>query len=149
MRLILEVLWYFADGLRAYNWILVKITFASILILLIHSGHNFAHVTTAQLLWHVQNYDLIRSLFFMQEQHIFLDYELFKQFVKWVSDISAFAWRQGNECSGWTMKQFHRVLVWKWCEDWSCFCCVQACINYWINHIFCMEEFSFVVHWFV
>ena len=23
------------------------------------SGHNFAHVTTAQLLWHVQNCDLI------------------------------------------------------------------------------------------
>ena len=26
------------------------------------SGHNFAHVTTAQLSWHVPNYDLILSL---------------------------------------------------------------------------------------
>ena len=29
---------------------------------MIQSGHNFAHVTTAELSWHVQNCDLIRSL---------------------------------------------------------------------------------------
>ena len=35
----------------------------------IHSGHNFAHATTAQLSWHVQNWDLIGSLFFKLEHH--------------------------------------------------------------------------------
>ena len=30
--------------------------------IIIQSSHNFAHVTTAQLSWHVQNYDLIGSL---------------------------------------------------------------------------------------
>ena len=31
-------------------------------IMMIQSGQNFAHATTAQLSWHVQNCDLIRSL---------------------------------------------------------------------------------------
>ena len=30
--------------------------------ILIQSDHNFAHATTAELSWHVQNYDLIGSL---------------------------------------------------------------------------------------
>ena len=45
------------------------------------SGHNFAHVMTTQLSWHVHNYDLaglILSLFFFHD----LDY---KYFVKWVT----------------------------------------------------------------
>ena len=44
------------DGLCAHDSIL--------LFILMLSGNNFAHVTTAQLSWHVQNCDLIRSLFF-------------------------------------------------------------------------------------
>ena len=37
--------------------------FELIYILLIQSGYNFEHVTTAKLWWHVQDYDLIGSLF--------------------------------------------------------------------------------------
>ena len=33
-------------------------------IVVIHSGHNFAHATTAELSWHVQNSDLIWWLYF-------------------------------------------------------------------------------------
>ena len=36
-------------------------------IMIIQSGNNFAHVTTVVLLWHVQNFDLIGWLVFMQE----------------------------------------------------------------------------------
>ena len=53
-----------------HNCNLVKILFAQILILVIQSCHNFAHAMTAQLLWHVQNYDMIGS-FFVHESHIF------------------------------------------------------------------------------
>ena len=49
----------------ADKWNLAKIPFAIIRIPMIHSGHNFAHDTTAQLSWHVQNCDLIWSLLFM------------------------------------------------------------------------------------
>ena len=38
---------------------LVKFIIAFILILIMQSGHKFAHVTTAQLPWHVQKCDLI------------------------------------------------------------------------------------------
>ena len=41
-------------GLRAHNWNLMQIIIVVIMIMIIQSGHNFAHVTTAQLLWHVQ-----------------------------------------------------------------------------------------------
>ena len=36
--------------------------------LMIQSGHNFVHATTAQLPWHVQNYDRIGSLRYVLEQ---------------------------------------------------------------------------------
>ena len=48
------------------------------------SDHKFAHVMAAQLPWHVQNYGLIGSLFFMSEQDEFLqdvDYKLIR--LKW------------------------------------------------------------------
>ena len=48
-----------------------KIIFALILIMMIQTVHNFAHVTTAMLLWHKQNCELIRGLFCKQEQQIF------------------------------------------------------------------------------
>ena len=45
---------------------------AVIMILMIWAGPKFAHATTSQLSWYVQNCDLIRSIFFKQEQHEFL-----------------------------------------------------------------------------
>ena len=65
------------NSLWAHNWNLVKILFVLILILMIQSGHNYAHVMTAQLSWHVQNYDL--NAFFVNtlQQPVFyfdLDY---------------------------------------------------------------------------
>ena len=42
------------------------------LIIMILPGHNFAHVKTAELSWHVQNCGLIGWLFFMQQQHLYL-----------------------------------------------------------------------------
>ena len=50
-------------SLWAHNCNLIKI-FYFYFYLIIRSGHNFVHVTTAQLPWHVQNCDLIWSLFF-------------------------------------------------------------------------------------
>ena len=47
-----------------------KINFALILILMIWQGHNFAQVTEAQLLWPVQNYDMICYHFFTLDQQI-------------------------------------------------------------------------------
>ena len=40
-----------------------------ILIVIIKACHNFARAVTAELSWHVQNCDLIESLFFKQELH--------------------------------------------------------------------------------
>ena len=45
---------HFTKGARAHDWNLAKILFVLILILLIQSCHNFAHVMTAELSWHVQ-----------------------------------------------------------------------------------------------
>ena len=39
----------------------MKIYIALASILMIESGHNFAHVTTAKLSWHVQGCDLTES----------------------------------------------------------------------------------------
>ena len=50
-------------NLWAPNWYLAHIVFDLVVVLMTKSGHNFAHVTTAQLSWHVQNCDLIWSLF--------------------------------------------------------------------------------------
>ena len=43
--------------LWAHNWNLVEILYAVIDILMIQSRRKFALVTTAQLSWHVQNWD--------------------------------------------------------------------------------------------
>ena len=70
---------YFTKDLWVHNWNLVKILFAVIIIVMIQLGHNFAHVTTAQLSWHEESCDLIWSLFSKQERHTSvqdLDYEL-------------------------------------------------------------------------
>ena len=50
-----------------------------ILIVIIQWVHNFAHATTAELPWHVQNCILIRSLCVAQKQPVILrdlDHEL-------------------------------------------------------------------------
>ena len=54
----------FHNGLWDPNWNLKfsKIRFAVTFILMMQSGHNFAHVTTAELPWPVQNYDPIAWL---------------------------------------------------------------------------------------
>ena len=54
------------------KWNIVKKIVAQILFQMIRSCHNLAHVTTAELSWHVQNCDMIwSSFFFTLEQHIF------------------------------------------------------------------------------
>ena len=55
--------WHVTDGiisLKVYELMI----FALILVLMNQSSHNFAHVTTAELSWHVQKCDLIESYFF-------------------------------------------------------------------------------------
>ena len=63
------------------NLSLSKIGFDGILHVKIQSVHYFAHITTAELSWHVQNCDLVGSLFVMYEQILYsvlqdFDYEL-------------------------------------------------------------------------
>ena len=41
------------------NWNLAKTPIAPILLVMMKSGYNFVHATTAQLSWHVQNHKLI------------------------------------------------------------------------------------------
>ena len=68
---------HFTKSFSAHDWNLEKILFA--LILIIQSGHYFAHVMTAQLSWHVQNCDLIGLLFLSNSKVIFfqvLDYKV-------------------------------------------------------------------------
>ena len=64
-----------SSSFKSHEYYLVPIQ-----ILMIQSGHNFAHATTPQMSWHVQNCGLIISLFFIQELHVYflqdLDYEL-------------------------------------------------------------------------
>ena len=51
--------YHFTKGVWAYNCSLVNMIIAVLMILAIQPGHKFAHVTAAQLSWHVQNWDLI------------------------------------------------------------------------------------------
>ena len=61
---------------------------ALILIVMVWSSHNFSHVTTAELSWHVQNCELIRPYFYARARRIFLRFRLrtHKYFIKWISD---------------------------------------------------------------
>ena len=81
----------------------------------IRSGHNFAHVMTAQLSWHVQNYDLIGSSESWIKQKTFLwnfNDELVKpswdgaeESIKiWHDQDASFA-PQANRMHGWQMKK--------------------------------------------
>ena len=59
---------YFVNSLWAHNRIL-RIFLSLILILIFQqSGLNFVHVTTAELSWHVQNFDQIWSLILIKQQ---------------------------------------------------------------------------------
>ena len=53
----------FTNGLWDHYWNLLKFLVAVMLIVMIKSDHDVAHVTTVQLLWHVQDVDLFGSLF--------------------------------------------------------------------------------------
>ena len=78
-------------GLWAHNRNLVKIHFALISILMVHSCHRFAYAMTALLSWHVQNCDMIWSLLCMQELQIFFlrfGLRAHKPFMKWVRACS-------------------------------------------------------------
>ena len=52
----------FTKCLWAHNPNLVCINIVFICKMIIRSCHNFAHVTIAQLSWHVQNCDMIRAM---------------------------------------------------------------------------------------
>ena len=62
---------HFTKSLWVQNWNLFSIPFALISTLMACSCHKFANFITAQLSWHVHNYGMIRSPFFMPEQQIF------------------------------------------------------------------------------
>ena len=69
---------------------------------MIQSGHNFAHVMTVELSWHVQNCALLWSLFFKKAQHEFLTRFVswvHKLFVGWVPDIFTEFPKKTSECS--------------------------------------------------
>ena len=53
---------HFTNHLWVHNTNLVKIYEALVWLIMIQSVDNFAHVTTAELSWYVQNCDLIGSL---------------------------------------------------------------------------------------
>ena len=50
---------HFTNILQSHCWNVVKILFAPSFILTFQSCHNFGHVMTAELSWHVQNFDMI------------------------------------------------------------------------------------------
>ena len=71
---------HFTDGSWAHNWNCVIFSFALILILMIQSGHNFAHATAVQL---------IGSLFFKSKHMSFMSFGLwaYKFFVKCIPGL--------------------------------------------------------------
>ena len=71
----------FTNRFQADYWNLVRIVFVLTFILMIQSVHYFAHVTTAQLSWHVQRHDRYDHYFSFKSYmyHVYLhgsDYEL-------------------------------------------------------------------------
>ena len=60
---------HFTKGLWAQDWNLARILYDIIIIVVTSQGEKFAPVMAALLLYHVQNCDLIRSLFAKLEQH--------------------------------------------------------------------------------
>ena len=75
---------HFTNHVWAHNWNLMKLCFAHISDLINHSGRNFAHDTTAELSWHVQNCDAIGKSFFIKKQH-----KLFARFGLWAHELFA------------------------------------------------------------
>ena len=61
----------FTNSQQVYNSNFVEFFYPWVLSGMTQSSHKFAHVMTALLSWHVQNCDLIWSLFNKLEQHIF------------------------------------------------------------------------------
>ena len=73
------------NNLWAHNYYFVKIFSDFKWKIMIHYGHNFAHVTTAELSWHVQNHDLVGLLRSKLEQNEFTRFQLWAHelFAKW------------------------------------------------------------------
>ena len=70
--------------------------------MIIQSGHNFAHATTAELSWHVQNCDMIGSFGCkLEKKRIFFRVELWahKLYAKWVP--------------GWIYTLFHNYVTYR------------------------------------
>ena len=80
-------MWFRKEGFRTSWFISFKFHFALSCILMIISGENFSHVPTAELLWHVQNCDMIRSISFTQEQYIF-SHDLGDELINWFWNVS-------------------------------------------------------------
>ena len=70
--------------------IVQKIFLAVIYLLIIQSGHKFAHNTTAQLSWQVHNFDVIWISFFTEEYYKTLYKTPHEFFVTW-SQIQAYS----------------------------------------------------------
>ena len=65
MQTTLYIYMHFTKGLSAYHWNFVKILSAVIFIPMFQSGYSFAHAMTDELSWHVQNCDMIGSIYLM------------------------------------------------------------------------------------
>ena len=70
-------------------------------MLTIQSGHNLAHVMTAELSWHVQNCDLMLLWFFMLTQ-TYLQYNFMyidhKSLMKWEQGLYQHKYLISSEC---------------------------------------------------
>ena len=79
---------HFTKSLWAHDWNIMKTKFALNLFIMIKPGCSFAHATTAELSWHVQNCNWIWWLFVKKKKTIFFSGDLhngLKAFVKWIS----------------------------------------------------------------
>ena len=90
-------------SLRVYELIIIIMiiiiiinTWSSYMKILIQSSHNFAHVTTAQLLWHVQNRGLIGL------ENSKLELQNFTRFESWahktLSEVVLW-WHEATTCA--------------------------------------------------
>ena len=90
---------HFTKKLWAHNPNLVKTQVAFPSLIMFWSCHNFAHATTAQLSWHVQNCDMIgASKYQLEEKELSqnLNYELIKH---WWNRSQPYDWSSAVWCS--------------------------------------------------
>ena len=70
-------------SVSSFWWLIESYHILLVLVLIFESGHNFAHVATAELSLHVQNCDLTISLFFTTCVLYYLDYKLLHHLWNW------------------------------------------------------------------